>query len=83
MIMKNKIKEGLTKIFRDVFADSSIEINDEMSSRDVENWDSLAHLLMLKQVESEFKITFKIREMATIQNVGDLIKVIEEKLETI
>ena len=81
--MKNKIKEGLTKIFRDVFADSSIEINDEMSSRDVENWDSLAHLLMLKQVESEFKITFKIREMATIQNVGDLIKVIEEKLETI
>lgn len=81
--MKNKIKEELTKIFRDVFADSSIEINDEMSSRDVENWDSLAHLLMLKQVESEFKITFKIREMATIQNVGDLIKVIEEKLETI
>lgn len=81
--MKNKIKEQLTQIFRTVFEDNTIELFDEMNSRDVENWDSLAHLIMLKRVESEFNITFKIKEMATIQNVGNLMKVIEEKLENL
>ena len=79
--MKNKIEEELTIIFRNVFADPKLEISNEMSSKDVENWDSLAHLIMLNEVESHFKISFKIREMAGIQSVGDLVTAIEGKLE--
>ncbi len=79
--MKNKIKEELTTIFRNVFTDPKLEINDEMSSKDVENWDSLAHLIMLNEVESHFDISFKIREMAGIQSVGDLMNAIEAKLK--
>ena len=80
--MENKINEGLTKIFRNVFSDQTIEINEVMSSKDVDRWDSLAHLIMLTEVESYFKISFKIREMANTQNVGDLVKIIEEKLKS-
>jgi len=78
--MEEKINEGLTTIFREVFSEPKLTITNEMSSKDVDKWDSLAHLIMLKEVEAHFQITFKIREMAGIQNVGDLIKIIESKL---
>jgi len=78
--MKEKINEGLTSIFREVFSEPKLTITNEMSSKDVDKWDSLAHLIMLKEVEAYFQITFKIREMAGIQNVGDLITIIESKL---
>ena len=56
---KTEIVEKLTPIFRNVFADSSLVLTDELSALDVENWDSLSHMLLIAEVESKFAIKFR------------------------
>ena len=69
----------LNKIFREVFEDSSINVTREMTAADVEKWDSLSHLGMIAEVEKEFGIKFKLKELVSMKNVGDLINNIAAK----
>ena len=48
----------LTDVFREVFDDDSIELNEETTSDDVEDWDSFEHINLVVAVEKEF--SFKI-----------------------
>ena len=47
-------KQKLQDIFRDVFDDDEIELFDEMTSDDVEDWDSLSHVNLILRIEKEF-----------------------------
>ena len=38
-----EIMERLNEVFRDVFDDSSITVDDNTTSKDIEDWDSLEH----------------------------------------
>ena len=78
---RNEITEKLTAIFHEVFNDNSIVLNDEMTAKDVENWDSLTHMLMITKVEEVFGIKFKLKELNKLKMVGDLINTIETKLQ--
>lgn len=77
---KNKIIEKLTAVFHEVFKDNTIVLRDDMTAADVENWDSLTHMLMITKVEEVFGIRFKLRELNKLKNVGDLCNTIAEKL---
>jgi acyl carrier protein len=72
--------EKLTTIFREVFDDQSIVLNDQMTANDIGSWDSLSHMLMINQVETAFSIKFSLREVNKLKNVGVLISLIESKL---
>lgn len=74
-----EIKQKTNVIFRNVFADNSIEVTEEMTAKDVERWDSLNHLTMISAVEKEFGIKFKLKEMVGMKNVGDMLRLIETK----
>jgi len=71
--------EKLTTIFREVFDDQAIVLNDQMTANDIGSWDSLSHMLMISQVENAFSIKFSLREINKLKNVGTLIKLIEAK----
>lgn len=77
---KKEIKSKLTDIFRTEFNDETLVIVEEMTAKDVSNWDSLSHALMIADVESVFSIKFKLKELNKIKNVGVLIDLIESKL---
>ena len=77
---KCEIIEKLTAIFHDVFSDNTIVLRDDMTASDVENWDSLTHMIMITKVEEVFGIRFKLRELNKLKNVGDLCNTIAEKL---
>lgn len=77
---KEVIIEKLTGIFHEVFGDDKIVLRDEMTADDVENWDSLTHMLMITRVEELFGIKFKLKELNKMKQVGDLISLIEAKL---
>ena len=79
-MQKEEIKTKLTQIFRDVFDDDELEIFDEMTAQDVDEWDSFSNVEMITTLESEFNITFAISEVQGLENVGDLIKLLEKKL---
>lgn len=77
---RNEILEKLTLIFRTTFNDSELVLNDEMNASDVENWDSLTNMLMISEVESQFGIRFKLKELNQLKSVGDIASFLEEKL---
>ena len=73
MTSSNSLVERLTRIFRDVFENDSIVIRDDMTSVDIEGWDSLSHINLLYAIEKEFGIVFTIGEAGgALQNVGEL-----------
>lgn len=78
---KNAIIEKLTAIFHEVFNDNSIVLNDEMTANDVDNWDSLTNMLMITKVEEEFGVKFKLKELNKLKKVGDLISIVDSKLQ--
>lgn len=71
--------EKLTSIFREVFGDQNLVLNNDMTANDVASWDSLTHMLMITKVEEDFGIKFKLKELNKLKKVGDLIEVIESK----
>jgi len=77
---KVEIVNRLTPVFRKVFADNTLVITDQLSALDVEKWDSLSHMLLIAEVENEFTIKFKLKDLNKMANVGDMIAIIESKL---
>ena len=78
---RSEISEKLTVIFQEIFGDNSIVLSDDMTANDVENWDSLTHMLMITKVEEDFDIKFKLKELNKLKKVGDLISIVESKFQ--
>ncbi|NBI71548.1 acyl carrier protein [Clostridiaceae bacterium] len=75
------VKKQLQEIFRDVFDDGSIELFDEMTSEDVEDWDSLSHMTLIGEIERVFAIELTTDEILKAKNVGEFVRVIEKKMK--
>lgn len=76
-----EIRERLQNVFRDIFDDESIELFDEMTSDDIEDWDSLMHMNLIIGIEHEFNIKFTVEEVIKAENVGEFISMIEDKIK--
>ncbi len=42
-------------------------------------WDSLEHINLIGAVEQEFKMRFKMKEVSSMKNVGEMMSIIEER----
>jgi acyl carrier protein len=73
------IKMELQKIFQKIFDDDSIEIIDEMTAADIDDWDSLTHIQLVAAIEANFSIKFTTVEISGTKNVGEFIALIEKK----
>lgn len=73
---REEVYETLNEVFRDVFDDESIEVNDETTSDDIEDWDSLEHINLIAAVEQEFGIKFNMGQVVTMKNVGEMVDII-------
>jgi acyl carrier protein len=76
---EEEITVKLKSVFQKVLEQNDITITREMSAHDTENWDSLRHVQLISAVEVNFGVKFKLREVATMKNVGDLIDLIHIK----
>ncbi|MDE5916641.1 MAG: acyl carrier protein [Oscillospiraceae bacterium] len=74
-----EIMERLNEVFRDVFDDSSITVDDSTTSKDIEDWDSLEHINLVGAVEQEFKMRFKMKEVSSMKNVGEMADIVAER----
>ena len=66
----------LNKVFRDVFDDDSITVNPKTTAKDIEDWDSLEHITLISAVEREFKMKFKMGEISSMKNVGEMASIV-------
>ena len=74
------IIDELNEIFRTVFDNPDINIRPEMTTNDVEGWDSLSHVNLILAIENHFNIHFSQKELRSHKKVGDLIQSIESKI---
>jgi acyl carrier protein len=72
--------ENLNQIFRMVFDDNTLKLTPEMTSNDVDGWDSLSHINLVTTIEAKFNIRFTQKELLKQRTVGDLIVDIDRKL---
>ena len=56
-------------------------INSNTKAVDFDNWDSLANVRLILAIEKKFNIKIDYGEALSVDDVGDLSKLIEEKLK--
>jgi acyl carrier protein len=72
----DEIHKRLTAVFRDTFDDPSLEIADPTTADDISDWDSITHITLITAVEEEFKVSFSTKDVKSLANVGDFIRLI-------
>lgn len=74
--MERKIKELIVGILKvDVHT-----VTDDLEIGDIPEWDSMHHMMIITGLEKEFGIKFQREELIDIENVGDIIALVEEKV---
>ena len=75
-MLREEVYERLNGVFRDIFDDEDITVNDTTSAEDIEDWDSLEHINLVVAIEKEFNIKFNMSEVNKFNNVGEMVDVI-------
>jgi acyl carrier protein len=78
---REEIYEQLNEVFRDVFDDDTIEVNDQTTSKDIEDWDSLEHINLIAAIETQFGMKFTMGQVVTMKNVGEMVDIISSQIQ--
>ncbi len=73
------ILNTLTRILQDLLLDDSIHLMLETKRDDVPNWSSFDYIEFIVAVELEFGMKFKLSEIESFENIGDIVKVVEQR----
>ncbi len=77
---EEEIYKQLNEIFEDILEIDNINLTSSTTADDVEGWDSLAHISLITSIERHFKIKFSMNEIVNLHNVGNLVSLIEQKI---
>lgn len=80
MMMREDVYEKLNEVFREVFDDDEITVNDSTTADDIEDWDSLEHINLVVAVEKKFSIKFNMGEVNNFKNVGEMVDIIMTRI---
>ena len=73
---KEEIIIKLIPVFRTVFEQEDLEIDEKSNSDNVNGWDSLNHIYLVVAIEELFNIKFLAEDIQSWDNVGDMAKYI-------
>ena len=76
--MNSSNEEKLKEILAKVLLVDKTKINDRMSRKGVEEWDSMAHLMLVSEIESEFGVMMSDDDITEIKTVGDIKRVLRK-----
>ena len=54
-------------------------MTDETSPKNCENWTSLNHLILIKEINKNYDIKLSFAEIKTIKNVSDIKQLLKSK----
>lgn len=69
----------LTDVFIDTFDDDDLTLTRETTSADIEGWDSLMHVTLMKRVEAAFGLRLTASEVTGLKDVGQLIDLVDAR----
>ena len=77
---REEIFSKLNEIFIDVLDLDEVELTENTSANDIEEWDSLSHIQLIVAIEKAFKIKFTSLEIMKWSSVGEMVDSMESKL---
>ncbi len=51
-------------------------ITDSTRPEDIESWDSFSGLILVTELEKNFKVNFSLEEIVSVKNIGDIKKIL-------
>lgn len=76
----SNIDDKIKKVISIVFEIDIDKINDNSSPENIENWDSLRHMMLIGALEEEFDIQFSDDEMTELLNFKLIKFIISDKI---
>ena len=76
---KTEIMNKLQNVFEDTFQ-GHVTVTPELSADDVDEWDSLKHVVLIIAMEKAFNIRFKVGEVENTKNIGELVDLLAARL---
>jgi acyl carrier protein len=74
----DKIKAIFCEAFPSLEADA-FDFNQQQA--DFEDWDSLAHMQLVAEVETAFDVTFELTEVVDLASPADFVNLVKKKLK--
>ena len=75
----SELKDKLFDVMSNIFGCDTSELNMESIPSSVSGWDSMAHVLLVGEIERNFGISFTANELAKMGSVKDIVEILEQK----
>jgi acyl carrier protein len=69
----------LDRIMSEVFRMRVEELKDELTMKDVENWDSLKHMDLILSIEKGLDVRFSMDDILKMKDIKTIRKIVKEK----
>jgi len=79
MLNVTEVFNNLIPIFKSVFDDIDLVIDETTKAEDIDEWDSLTHIRLVVSIEKKFDLRFTSAEISNLSNVGDMAMLIMKK----
>ena len=77
--MNPENKKIVNEILMEVFPSLNGEINNSWGPDQIQDWDSLSHLSLVMTLGEKFDVSLEFEEVMSIETVGDIFRVLNEK----
>ena len=81
-MQKEEIIKAVQDVFIDVLEDDDIVLNYNTTADDIIGWDSLNNVVLIVEIEKKFNFKFKLEEIQSFKNIGEICDSIFDKINT-
>lgn len=68
----------LTEIIAKILLLEMDQVTDDLKRSDIEEWDSMTHLVLISEIEQQFDFTIDDDDVANIVTIGDFKSILEK-----
>jgi acyl carrier protein len=77
-VSREALLRKLEPIFRNVI-DPNLVLRDELDASQVPLWDSLKHIILVVEIETQLGVALTTDELAHLHNIGELVTLLQER----
>ncbi|AFQ45944.1 acyl carrier protein [Desulfosporosinus meridiei] len=71
-------RQKYNKIFTTLFNINDSQLNKDFTFNNVENWDSIAHLSLITELEDTFNVLFEIEDILSFGSYENGMRILEK-----
>jgi len=73
---RESVLNDLKGIIEEVLDVEGLNITEETTASDVEDWDSIMHIEIVVEIEEHYDLKFQTKQIESFKNVGNIISAI-------